>query len=54
MEVIFNLATSPSLMPLFFPSNFSFKEQLITLVMGLDGIDVIFKLAALDEFDVSH
>ena len=47
----FKLATSPGLMPLLFPSNFRFQEQLRTLVMDLDGIDVILKLETLDEPD---
>ena len=47
----FKLATSPSLMPLLFPSNFRFQEQLSTLVMDLDGIYVILKLETLDEPD---
>ena len=49
--VIFKLATS-SLISILFPRNYRFQEQLGTLVIGLDvGIDVIFKLAALDEID---
>ena len=51
MDVIFTLATSPSLMSLLFPSNFRFSEHLRTLVIGPDRIDVIFKLATLDELD---
>ena len=50
-ELIFKLVTSPSLISLIFPSNFRFQEQLKTLVMDLDGIDTIFKLAILDELD---
>ena len=51
MDVRFKLATSPSLMSLLFPSNFRFQEELSTLVVDLDGIDVVFKLQTLDEPD---
>ena len=51
MDVIFKLATSPSLMSPYFPSNFMLYEQLRTLVMGLDEIDVIFKLANIDDLN---
>ena len=51
MDVSFKLANYPSLRPLLFLSNFRFQEQLRTLVMELDGIDVIFKLESLDEPD---
>ena len=49
MDVIFKVAPSPSLIPLLLPSNFRFYEEFRTLVMGQDGIGVVFKLATLDE-----
>ena len=48
MNVIFKLVTSHILMSLLFLSNFRFYRQLRTLVMGPDGIDMIFKLAFFD------
>ena len=51
IDVIFKLVFSPSLMSLLFPSNFRFSEQLRTLLMGLDEIHAIFKLATSDKTD---
>ena len=51
MDTIFKLATCPSLLSLLFLRYFRFYEQSRALVMGLDGIGVIFKLSALDELD---
>ena len=45
MDIIFKLVTSPSLIPLLFPKG---------LVIGLGGIDMIFKLATLDDLDVCN
>ena len=47
--MIFKLATSSSLMSLRFPNNLRLQEQLRMLVMGLAEIDMIFKVASLDE-----